>query len=212
MSQSSRALPLVFGLLASGALALTALSARSQTPPASTYVAPTAPAPTPARADPAASASGSASAGAKVGLLRGADIPTEVSDPPKDKKDWATGIAVVPNIGELPVCALTRLREWLRIDCQPRIGAALIAGEPTDVSVWAWGDPFAAISQELAKSGVPMPSAVIVLPLRRGESRVFDLEQIESGWDWVGPASAERISIAWRDGSPDPVILVAGRH
>lgn len=211
MSTPSRALPLSLGILFSGALALTALSARSQTPPAADTASPTAS--TSASADPSASpsASASASAGAQPGGIKGADIPTEVSKPPEDKKDWEPGAEVIPDDGPFKDCVFKRVREWLRIECTSRIGGALVAGEPADVKVWSWGDPMAGLPGAAEARHVPAPMTVIVLPLRRGESYVLDLDRVEEGWDWVGPSRAERISVAWRGSDPDPVILISGR-
>ena len=219
MSKLTRYLPLYLGLSCAGVLALAALSARSQTPPSSASAAasgaasatPAASASADASASP--SASGAASAGPPKNVIHGADIPTETSDAPKDKKDWEAAKVVTANSGPSSVCVFKVLREWLRIECPTRIAGALIAGEPAGVNVWSWGEPMAALNPEAVKLGATMPQVIMVMPLRRGESKVFDLDQLsEGGWDWVGPERAERISVAWRDGSPDPVILIGSAH
>lgn len=202
MSTPSRALPVAFGLLSSGALVLTALSARSQPPPAAAPSASVSAAP---------SGTGAAPAAGPAGVLRGADIPTEVSKPPEDKKDWEPAVVVKPNDGTTD-CVFKRMREWLRIECESRIGGALVAGEPADVKVWSWGDPLAGLPEVAASRHLTPPMTVMVVPLRRGESFLLDLEKTEEGWDWVGPSSAERISITWRASDADPVLLVGARR
>lgn len=209
MSQWSRYLPVSLGLLCAGTVAFGALTARSQTPPATTTPAASGEASAAPSGSAAASASGSAQAASGPPTVRGADIPKERSDPPKDKKDWDPAKIVSPNSGTGGACIFKVLREWLRIECETRIAGALIAGETTDVKVWSWGDPFVPLGGEEAKLRGQMPQTIIVMPLQRGESKIFDLRRIDGGgWDWVGPARAEMISITWRDGSDDPYILV----
>jgi hypothetical protein len=182
MSPSPRRLSLSLGLLISGALLLPALSARSQSAP------------------------GSATATAEaLPEIRGADIPAEPSEVPKTP-EWAAAKNVRPHRDDKMPCVFSVLRDWLRVECRDRIGAALVAGDPADVKIWAWGDPFASRS-ESGKRPDP-PTTVMTMRLQRGMNKVFQLIRFDAGYEWPSPEASERIAVVWREGRPDPVLLI----
>lgn len=192
MSTLPRPLPPVLGLVAAGTLALAAFSARSAPPPPSG----TAP-----------SAAPSAQAGEAAGPLRGADIPEETSDVPKTK-EWETARAVVAT-QEQKVCTFKVLREWLRVECLRRIGASQVAGDPADVKIWGWGQVVSDLPWRKAATVNDVPRVIFTTRLRRGDAKIFEL--LELGWTYEGytwAEPAERLSVAWRPGRPDPVLLV----
>jgi hypothetical protein len=205
MLPSTRRLSLSLGLLIAVAGGFAVLAASTGLGPASAAAPPSATAT--AAAAPAASASaapsGSASAApAEPPLLRGADIPKETSDAPKPKAfgdEWMTiGKAYRTNTGERgSFCKLTLVREWLRLRCEDRIGATMFTGDPTGVKIWPVDDRGTAVT-------------TIILPLRRGETRMFNLLGIEQGYEWSSMADAERIAVIWREDQEDPVVLVSG--
>lgn len=186
MSTLPRRLPLPLGLLTSGALALAALSAHSQPPPTGAPTSATAAAPAP---------------------LRGAPIPAETSEPPATK-EWETAPSVLAT-QEQKVCTFKLLREWLRVECLHRLGASLVAGDPRDVKIWGWGKPAVELPWHKAATVNDLPRVIFTMRLRRGDAKIFEL--LELGWTYEGytwAEPAERLSISWRDGKPDPVLLV----
>ena len=149
----------------------------------------------------APSASGSATAGdAAPALVRGPDVPDQRSPLPK-LEEWAAGLPVQPNGGALP-CTYERLREYLQITCKGAAGAGLFAGSPKDTTVFASGD------EDGPDGNWIQPVTVIVVPMRRGEARLFNLIAIGGGgYGAVTASTAGWISVSWLPGSADPVIL-----
>jgi hypothetical protein len=193
MSTTPRRLPSPLAFPASGALLLLALQAHSQ--------------PVPAKPAPAASGAASAAAAAPV-PLRGADIPAETSDVPRPP-EWDTARVVQATQDAKKVCTLKALREWLRVECLHRLGAALVAGDPADVKIWAWGRPGAELPWANTKTLNELPRAIVTTRLRRGDARIFELYKLDwtyEGYTWAEPA--ERIAITWREGKDDPVVIV----
>jgi hypothetical protein len=121
---------------------------------------------------------------------------------------------VQPNRADSTLCRYLVLREWLRIECVNNIGGTLLAGDPTDVKIWAWGDPMAAREDDPSPPapGAQIPETVVVMPLRRGESRVFDLFLMGWGYDSAGPIRGQRISVMWTEGKEDPILIVRPRR
>jgi hypothetical protein len=207
MLLSSRRLPLFVALLGSGAVALAAISARSQTPsgPAAASGYPSAHA-SAAPAAPSSSGSTSAWADASLPAPSAADIPAEPSEPVKDAKEWDGAKRVRPAREPKVPCTFRILRDWLRIECEHRAGAGLVAGDPKDVKIWASGDVMAESPGLDDKNRPPPTKAFIQMRLRRGDTKIFQLAQVDFGWDWVGVVGAENFTVMWREGK-DPVIL-----
>jgi hypothetical protein len=202
MLTSSRRLPLSLGLLVSAAALFAALTASSAPPTATASAAPSASASAAPSGSASAAPSGSASAGpAEPPVLRGADIPKETSDAPKPKAfgdEWMTiGKAYRTNGKTASVCSLTLVREWLRMRCEGRIGATMFAGDPTGVKIWPQDDRGSAVTS-------------IILPLRRGETKMFNLIGVEEGYEWNSMGDAEKVAVVWREDKEDPVVLVSG--
>lgn len=194
MSPPSRRVPPSLGLVAAGLMILFAHHAYSQLPPGS------------AKAAPAGSAS--AAAAAAPVPLRGADFPAETSDVPRPQ-DWDTARVVKATQDEKKVCSIKALREWLRFECLHRIGAALVAGDPADLKIWAWGRPAVELPWVTAKTVNDLPRVLFTMRLRRGDARILELYEIDwtyEGYTWAEPA--EKLAVSWREGQEDPVILV----
>lgn len=190
----SKRTSLPLGLLASAATVCAAVTVSSAQP------GPTASASAP-------SASASAAAPAKPPLLRGADIPAEASDAPKIKEfndEWSTiGKTVSATREASHPCTFTLVREWLRIRCEGRIGATMFAGDPADVKILAAGGPLGDERNQ---------RVTIILRMKRGETKLFSLVGFESGggydsFDMMN--EQEKISVSWREGREDPLILVS---
>ncbi len=194
------------GLFAAGVAATAALAAPPPTAittalpsPADTATAPSAPADS---AVAAPSGSASASPAPLLPTVRGADIPTETSDKPKES-EWKEGRKVRPNRGG-DGCELIVVREWLRVLCKDTGGLGLVAGDPKGVTLWTGGTVFS----------VGGATALVQFPLTRGASRIVGLTRIASDWDWVGLGDGGMMSVTWRDGEPDPIVGIyrTGEH
>jgi hypothetical protein len=160
---------------------------------------------TPQSASPSAAVSASSSASAPKEealpeILRGKDVPSTASEFPK-LEEWKDGRAISANSGRAP-CSFKVLREYLQITCKYFVATGLFAGSPKDVTVFASGD---SVQNE---TWTP-PLSVIVMPIRRGEARMVNLLNLSGGG--YGPAWAGSdawISVAFRDGDDDPIILM----
>lgn len=186
---SSRRLPLSLGLLGSGALLLVALSSYSQPSGA-----------------PAPSVGSAAAPAGPPPLIRGADIPAETSEVPTTK-EWEDAKVVRANQDEKKICSLKVLREWVRFECDHRLGASLVAGDPADVKIWAWGEPGAELPWSTTTR--VKPKTLFTMRLRRGDAKIYELYELGwtyEGYTWAEPA--EKIAVTWREGKADPVILV----
>jgi hypothetical protein len=153
-------------------------------------------------ADPAPAESAAASASASAAptpatpkLLAGADIPSEPSPVPA-AREWSSARLVKPGRGGTGTCKLWLLREWLKFHCDGYAGAGLVAGDPKGVSV--------SVNQQ----DQPLVTT-LVLPLRRGESKIVTFLGQESGsYGGVTFHQAAMLSIVWRAGRPDPVLVM----
>lgn len=188
--------------LALGAALFFAVRAQSEPEPA------TATATSTASANPSASAS---AALPELPPLKGSMIPQQPSDKPKDA-EWATGQKVKPRRDDSAryagkdrdgLCSFTLVREWLRIQCVNRYGAALMTGEKKDVTIVA-PPKFFGEGEEVV---------VITTRIRRNETQIFTLLGI-TGLSEFGPYGGftfdtdEPIAIVWREGREDPYLLV----
>lgn len=130
-------------------------------------------------------------------MIRGQDIPTEPSPKPTEI-EWKQARTFRPHRGGYE-CDLALVREWLRVTCREAPGVSLIAGNPADVTVRVTGSIF----QGLRVAG----SAE--LRLVRGESHIFSyLEMGSSESDWIGVEDGGTLSVTWREGEADPLILI----
>lgn len=208
-----RALSVLLGASAAAAVAFASFSARSQTAPSSSAPATSAASAAPAApassatstASAAATASGTAAAAAAA-VIRGAAIPYDPSPAPKDDAAWAGATEIALNTGTLR-CKLLLLREWLRIECPDRIGGALIVGEKEGVKISAWGDPMPRQQDATGAFLSAQPFTRIVTPVRRGDAKVFQLAATAEERYWVGPTTAELLSVSWREGDEDPWLV-----
>ena len=182
------------------AAALAAVASAWMAPPVRAS-SPPAPADGPAAASASApAASGSAAAApAALPAVRSADIPAEPSKEPKSA-EWKDGKAVRPHRGALDRCKLTLVREWLRVTCNDWVGATLAAGDREGVKMWVAGERWSEQN----------PQAVtVILPLRRGRSQVFTLLSLSGGgYDALALGEAGAMSVLWREGQEDPVIVL----
>lgn len=158
--------------------------------------------PSPVRASaPAPSASSSAAAAAAaLPAIRGADIPAEASKEPS-ADEWKAGKQVRPTRGNADRCKLTLVREWLRLVCTEWAGATLAAGDKEGVKMIPSGDPRNWDQKN-------PPKITVVTPLRRGQPKVFSFLDIESGYDSMALGEGGVMSILWREGREDPVIVI----
>lgn len=150
-----------------------------------------------AAASAAPGASGAAAAPPELPALRGADIPAEPSKRPGES-EWRAARKVRPHRGATDRCELLVVREWLRVLCKDGLGVGLVAGSPKDVKLWTGGHLFGADGQGTR--------TVVELPLARGSSRIVSFLGIQSDYDAVAFGEAGTMSVAWREGDPDPVI------
>ncbi len=87
-------------------------------------------------------------------------------------------------------CEARRLREWVRVRCPFGALAKLVAGPREGVSLQAEGE-----------------DAVLVFAVRRGERRVFVVEQIwRLGRWWVANDTTWVVSHDWPEGAKAPVV------
>lgn len=157
--------------------------------------------PSPVRASAPASPSASSSAAAPaLPVIRGAEIPAEASKEPS-ADEWKAGKAVRPTRGKVDRCKLTLVREWLRLICTDWVGATLAAGDKEGVKMIPSGDP-----RDWEKKNPP--KITVVTPLRRGQSKVFSFLDIEAGYEAMSLSEGGAMSVLWREGREDPVIVI----
>jgi hypothetical protein len=158
-------------------------------------------------ATPAASAStpvtpGSSAPSAPRAVL-GADLPREPTRAPT-AAEWSHGRDVTPTRGHSGLCALTLLREWLRVRCPGVPGAGLVAGDTEGVSVRTLGRAF----NDTGLAGDLV--TIVVLPLRPGQSRIVSFNQLAIEYDSTALVEGGTLSVVWRTGRPDPVLAMYG--
>lgn len=158
--------------------------------------------PSPVRASAPASPSASSSAAAPAAppVIRGAEIPAEASKEPS-ADEWKAGKEVRPTRGKADRCKLTLVREWLRLVCTDWVGATLAAGDKEGVKMIPSGDP-----RDWEKKNPP--KITVVTPVRRGHSQVFSFLDIEAGYEAMSLSEAGVMSVLWREGREDPVIVI----
>ncbi len=159
----------------------------------------------PARAtSPAApSASASTSPSPALPTITGAEVP-ETPSPPPTPEEWKRARAVRPTRGDAGPCRFALVREWLEVRCIDMPGAGLVAGDPKGVTVQTTGDPF-----DETDGGRKLQTRV-TLPLRRGEAKVVSFMRLVFEYNGSGPGEAGTLSIVWRNGQRDPVLVMNG--
>lgn len=135
--------------------------------------------------------------------IRGDAIPASTSPMPKPGEwDEAPVVALARN-AEASQCRARLVREWLKIHCDKTLGAIRqLAGSPTGVALWLAPAPEA--------EGWESKDAEIIVPLRRGERRVFQLFDLQFG-TYGGPGWPDAGSIVearWLEGEKDPVVVI----
>jgi hypothetical protein len=154
----------------------------------------------PPRGSSSAAPTGSASTAALASLptLSGAAIPTDASSVPK-AAEWAAAVPVRVNRGDQGSCNAVLLREWLRLSCPKWIGGGLVAGDPKGVAITAFGDATAPENQALT---------TLVVPLRRGEATIVTFLQLGQEYNSAAYAEGGMLSITWRAGHADPMLVM----
>jgi hypothetical protein len=180
--------------------AATALLMAAQRAPAIPAASPTAS----ASAAPVASAAATPPANGQAIALDVDPPGAEISKEPKIE-EWKTAAPVKLARG-VPACSAYRVREWLKIHCAgfPGAGVSLLAGSRDGVQVWV--DP----SGGEGSAAMAKPrDAEIILPLRRGDGRLFQIAQFGEGYDGpIGWNNAYSVSEYWVDGEPAPIVTV----
>jgi len=161
-------------------------------------------------AAPSASAppSGSASSSSSLPTIAGANIPTEPSSPPK-AAEWKAALQVRVSRGDQGRCSASLLREWLRLRCPGWIGGGLVAGDPKGVTISAFSDTSQSESSDT--SGGLNAVTSLVLPLRRGQAKVVSFLQFAEEYNSLAAAEAGVLSVVWRAGRADPVLVMTRR-
>src|SRR5262249_1710410 len=135
----------------------------------------------------------------------------DVETPAPTRQEWDHAEEVP--LAHMPEhCHAWRVREWVRIQCMPKLEpvyrVALIAGEPRGVAVLmenrtGWRE-----------------EGVVVFPVRRGDRRMFEIDRdVTTGYicwkyrEWF-QAATFTISESWLRDRPAPDIVVTryGRH
>ena len=162
-----------------------------------------------APADPAASAAPSASAAPAPASGEGTSLDAappsaEVSKAPT-AEEWKTA-SRAKLARSVAACNAYRVREWLKIHCSgfPGAGVSLLAGSRDGVQVWV--DPSGGDGPE----AMTKPrDAEIILPVRRGDGRLFQIAQFGEGYDGpIGWNNAYSVSEYWVDGEPAPIVTI----
>lgn len=137
--------------------------------------------------------------------VTGADIPSEASATPK-ASEWKAARDVRLTRGMPGPCTFSVLREWLRVRCPAFLGGGLVAGDPKGVLVRATGNPFGDANDPAG--AVNQAETTIVVPLQRGQVRVFSFLQLAEEYNSAASAEAGTLSVVWRSSQPDPVLLM----
>ncbi len=160
----------------------------------------------------APSASGAASAPSArpsppkpLTLLAKGDIPETESPPPK-LSEWRSGRVVLMDVNSrLGECKATIVREWVQVDCQkdewgirPGGGIRQIAGDPKGVGVF--------VSSNDRNDGGK--DANIVMPLRRGDDRVFQFFDLHMGVYGSSAVASSVLEERWLDGEDRPTLVL----
>jgi len=128
----------------------------------------------------------------------------ETPSPPPTPEEWKRARAVRPTRGDAGPCRFALVREWLQVRCIDIAGAGLVAGDPKGVTVQTTGNPFGE-TDEARKL-----QTRVTLPLRRGEAKIVSFMRLIFEYSGSGPGEAGMLSIVWRNGHRDPVLVMNG--
>jgi len=128
----------------------------------------------------------------------------ETPSPPPTPEEWKRARAVRPTRGDAGPCRFALVREWLQVRCIDIAGAGLVAGDPKGVTVQTTGNPFGE-TDEARKL-----QTRVTLPLRRGEAKIVSFMRLIFEYSGSGPGEAGMLSIVWRKGHRDPVLVMNG--
>ena len=151
---------------------------------------------------------GSAPNLASLPAISGASIPAEPSSAPK-AAEWDQAAPVRINRGDQGTCSAALIREWLRLRCPTWIGGGLTAGDPKGVTITAFGDPFS--DPEGPNGSQNRAVTTMVLPILRGEAKVVTFLQLGEEYNSSAYAEGGTLSVVWRSGRPDPVLVMTQR-
>lgn len=133
------------------------------------------------------------------------DVPETESPPPK-LSEWGSGRPIQMDVNSrLGACKATLVREWVQVDCQkegwgirPGGGIRQIAGDPKGVGVFV-------SSNERQGGG---KDANIVMPLRRGDQRVFQFFDLLMGVYGSSITAASVLEERWLEGEDRPTLVL----
>ena len=169
-------------------------------------------------ADPVASASvsaaASASANAPVGppkreppieVLEKQTIPTEKSPVPK-LDEWlkARPVEVFRHDYNSANCIVLRVREWLKVKCDMRVGAIYQhSGNPEGVLFWV-GPKLEIYLDIESKNGGEM-----IFPLRPGDRRLLQFFELrQDPCVGIGFDPSVIVDETWIEGEPGPIVVL----
>lgn len=132
-------------------------------------------------------------------VIKGADVPSDASKAPT-AAEWAAAQPVRINRGDPGSCAVSRIREWLRLRCPGWIGGGLVAGDPKGVSISAFGQ-VGEVSDDTVTT--------LVLPLSRDQARIVSFMQLGQEYNSDSYAEGGMLSVVWRRGHPDPMLVMS---
>lgn len=190
-----------FAVMVLGALVVGRRPEKVAPPP--TPVAAVAPPPA-VTVDPAASAAAPLQ-DTELGRLRVAVPAASPLAKAPTKEDWEAHGAPLP-LPRASRCLAAVLGSWLRLECESRKGAghsvAALSGSQTDVSVRA------------REHGI----TEVVFPLRRGDRRFFQLDEVKVSEDFRGYAGegtetevvpGVNVSVVWLEDEAAPRVVIA---
>jgi mono/diheme cytochrome c family protein len=153
------------------------------------------------------------------------DPPSPVRSPKPTAEEWKNApLVALPRASEL--CRVTRVREWLRVECatrpcaiahayynffpdQPVAQVTLIAGSKEDVDL-SLGDLRRYVDRSHGYEGKP-PHAkgILVFPVRRGDARLLEVDQLVDGHkSYLLYDGAVDVSESWPEGAAAPEVVV----
>jgi hypothetical protein len=138
--------------------------------------------------------------------VKGADIPAERSAVPKPA-EWAQAKPISAE-GNSRSCTFRVLREWLSVSCKDWYGAGLVAGDPKDVHITAFGDP---LQWNPTLEKMETSTVTVILPIERGQARIVNFLDLTGATGDYGPAlpgEGPTLHVWWRDGEADPALVL----
>jgi hypothetical protein len=143
---------------------------------------------------------------AQLPAFDAAPFPVEASAAPKDA-EWKDVPAVrVSRVDErITGCRTYRLREWIKVHCERQTaGVRLVAGSREGVSMLVH-------ETDVHEPGVGLGRSFdVVFPVRPGDRRVFEVFEVEDGYEGWWPFSSLVIEERWAEGATGPTVAVLG--